>query len=191
LPAQAVRAILRQTLQVRPVIDDELVTAICATLRIRRDQFRLSWPRAPIRLLPGVEAAAGELTRLAPVVTLSNVSALEAVSLGPHFALPAFRSCDLGFAKPDPRAFETVATAYGTDIGRLVHIGDDWYCDALGAARAGANAIWLSHGRSIPLFPHDGSASRIAVVRDLPEAARYLAATCGQDDACISSRGAE
>lgn len=61
-----------------------------------------------------------------------------------------FPSCRIGYAKPDPKAFTTVADACGTTVTNVVHIGDDWECDILGARSVGATAIWISNGRPIP-----------------------------------------
>jgi FMN phosphatase YigB (HAD superfamily) len=32
----------------------------------------------------------------------------------------------------------------------MIHIGDDWDCDVVGATGIGATAIWISHGRPVP-----------------------------------------
>jgi hypothetical protein len=32
----------------------------------------------------------------------------------------------------------------------MIHIGDDWTCDVLGAVNASAQAVWISRSRPVP-----------------------------------------
>lgn len=43
----------------------------------------------------------------------------------------------VGAIKPDPRMFAAVETALGTAPGAILHVGDDWAADVVGARRAG------------------------------------------------------
>lgn len=58
----------------------------------------------------------------------------------------------VGIDKPDRRIFELAAERLGAQTSELVHVGDSWEADVLGAIRAGARAIWFGHsdGRSLP-----------------------------------------
>jgi putative hydrolase of the HAD superfamily len=46
----------------------------------------------------------------------------------------------VGAIKPDPRMFRAAETALGTPAAAILHIGDDWAADIIGAKRAG----WLA-----------------------------------------------
>ena len=58
----------------------------------------------------------------------------------------------VGIDKPDRRIFELAAEQLGDTTSELVHVGDSWEADVLGAVGAGARAIWFGHsdGRSLP-----------------------------------------
>jgi putative hydrolase of the HAD superfamily len=47
------------------------------------------------------------------------------------------------YAKPDPRAFHLACDTLGVDPGRTWYVGDSIRADALGAAGAGLNAVWV------------------------------------------------
>jgi putative hydrolase of the HAD superfamily len=50
----------------------------------------------------------------------------------------------LGIDKPDPRIFQHAAGLLGVSLDELVHVGDAWEADVLGARAAGAEAVWFS-----------------------------------------------
>jgi putative hydrolase of the HAD superfamily len=50
----------------------------------------------------------------------------------------------LGIDKPDSRIFEHAAQALGTPLPEVVHVGDAWEADVIGARNAGAYAIWFA-----------------------------------------------
>ena len=50
----------------------------------------------------------------------------------------------LGIDKPDRRIFEHAASQLGVPLNALVHVGDAWEADVLGARAAGAEAVWFS-----------------------------------------------
>jgi HAD superfamily hydrolase (TIGR01509 family) len=58
----------------------------------------------------------------------------------------------VGIDKPDRRIFELAAERLGAKTSELVHVGDSWEADVLGAVGAGARAIWFGHadGRILP-----------------------------------------
>lgn len=178
LPGREVRRIVRETLHVVPRITDSLIAEVCKALRIRRSDFPADHVPPQLRLHPDSLAAIQSLSRLAPVVTLSNVCVLDFDAaamgsiLGPYVT-GQHPSCNLGYAKPDRAAFQMVADRYGVPIGALLHIGDDWECDVLGALSAGARAMWVSRHRAVP--PSAAfHADHLTVISDLPAAAREL-----------------
>jgi HAD superfamily hydrolase (TIGR01509 family) len=71
----------------------------------------------------------------------------------------------VGSIKPDPRIFRAAETALATPPDAILHVGDDWAADVVGAKRAGWRAVYL---RSRPTdSPLPGSAADDAVEPDL------------------------
>jgi FMN phosphatase YigB (HAD superfamily) len=177
LPAHRAREIMRGRLHTRPAITADVVDEVCAALGIAADPAPFAGPPAPLTLFPGTLQALRELAALAPVVTLSNVTCVDAdtgrlaAQLAPYVA-GHFPSCRTGYAKPDANAFHAVARQYRTAPARMIHIGDDWTCDVLGAVNAGSRAVWISRGRPVP----DETVLRrgALVADDLAAAARLL-----------------
>jgi HAD superfamily hydrolase (TIGR01509 family) len=50
----------------------------------------------------------------------------------------------VGVDKPDRRIFEIAAQALGVELSQIVHVGDAWEADVLGARAAGAHAVWYA-----------------------------------------------
>jgi FMN phosphatase YigB (HAD superfamily) len=60
-------------------------------------------------------------------------------------------SADLGVAKPDPGIFQEASRRLGVPLDRLLHVGDRWELDVVGAAAAGCGAglyrgLWHRYG---------------------------------------------
>ncbi|MGH3769317.1 MAG: HAD family hydrolase [Pseudonocardiaceae bacterium] len=53
-------------------------------------------------------------------------------------------SSDVGLAKPRPEIFHTVASRSATTPARVVHVGNDWRTDVLGALGAGCRALFFN-----------------------------------------------
>lgn len=179
LEASKARLIVRRHLHTHPHITEAVVAQVCTALELPESAFPRNPRAAPVHLVPGAVAAARRLSQLATVVTLSNVTCLDAGTTELRAALSPwisdhFPSSRIGYAKPDAAAFEAVALACGSTTADMVHIGDDWQCDVLGAVAVGAKAVWISHHRPVPdvdlLRDHD-----ILVTTDLPAASRLVA----------------
>ncbi|MEO1056955.1 MAG: HAD family hydrolase, partial [Actinomycetota bacterium] len=56
-----------------------------------------------------------------------------------------------GFAKPDPRAFATIAAQLGVEATHMMHVGDDWD-DVHGANAAGMVSVYLNREGADPPF---------------------------------------
>ncbi|MBK7585327.1 MAG: HAD-IA family hydrolase [Myxococcales bacterium] len=58
----------------------------------------------------------------------------------------------LGFEKPEPRIFEWTADLLGVATSELIHVGDAWEADVVGALAVGARAIWFgpTDSRTLP-----------------------------------------
>jgi putative hydrolase of the HAD superfamily len=83
--------------------------------------------------------------------------------------LPSLRavvvSQRVGTIKPDPRIFRLAEEALGVSGSAILHVGDDWAADIVGAKRAGWRAAYLrdrQQGSPLPASRPDGS-----VVADL------------------------
>ena len=178
LPAAHTRRILRSSLHTHPALTDSLVHDVCEAIQVPVEAFPRDAPPAPFRLYPGTATALRQISAVATVVTLSNVTCVDADTDGMRSLLAPwvsdfFPSCRIGYTKPDSRAFQTVTDHFHTDPNGLIHVGDDWTCDIVGAVEAGAQAVWISHGRQVP----DKSLlvdRRVVVVDDLAAAAAHI-----------------
>lgn len=176
-PAVA-RHLVRRTLHTQPTITPAVVDDVCAALGISPAAFPREVRPQPLRLMPGALDAVQTMSRHATLVTLSNVTCLEADATCLHAQLHPwvsdhFQSCHTGYAKPDPAAFHRVAYTCGISTANMIHVGDDWTCDVEGARSAGVTAIWLSKGRRVPdheQLPGHG----VLVVGDLAAASRQI-----------------
>lgn len=72
----------------------------------------------------------------------------------------------VGVEKPDPRIFETALAMAGAPADRVIHVGDDFEADVLGARGAGIEAVLLDRDERHP-------AERNAI-RSLSELLRIL-----------------
>lgn len=178
LPPRQAREILRNHLHTQPIITDILMAEVANALHVPQTAFPRDPAPAPLTLFPGTVEALQELSATATVVTLSNVTCADADTEDLRARLAPwvddyFPSCRIGYAKPDPRAFRSVAERYGVPLTRMVHIGDDWACDVVGAAAAGPRAIWISGDRAVPdqEFVRDQA---VLVANDLATAVRHF-----------------
>jgi HAD superfamily hydrolase (TIGR01509 family) len=72
----------------------------------------------------------------------------------------------VGVIKPHPGIFAAAVAALGTpDPGTILHVGDDWAADVVGAKRAGWRAAWLASRPDDSPLP--GSARDDSVEADL------------------------
>ena len=176
-PADA-RRIVREKLYTQTAIDRRIVAELCDALWIPASMFPETFKASPLRLVPGAITALRSMSRHATLVTLSNVTCLEANpeqmrELLHPWVKDYFPSCRIGHAKPDPAAFRYVATACHTSPADMVHIGDDWVCDIVGARSAGTTAIWISKRRPVP-EPERLADCGVLVATDLAGAIRHL-----------------
>lgn len=56
----------------------------------------------------------------------------------------------IGFQKPDPRAFETLAASLGVDVAECLFVGDDPERDIRGARSVGMRALQVDHSADAP-----------------------------------------
>lgn len=101
-----------------------------------------------------------------PVFVVSNSSdmLLEAVARrgwSPYFQGVTF-SQDVGAEKPDRRVFGLALAGAGCRASEVIHVGDSWKADYLGAMNAGIHALWLNREGFEP-------PEACAMIRDLRE----------------------
>lgn len=69
-------------------------------------------------------------------------------------------SCEIGIAKPAPEIFAAAAAALGVMPAEILHVGDNWEADVLGARAAGFRAVQIARGQ-------EGSVDQISSLTDL------------------------
>ena len=67
----------------------------------------------------------------------------ERCGLGGYFQFVVFAQ-DHGIQKPDPRLFEIVIGHAECTKSQLLHVGDSFQNDVIGAKRAGVRSVWLN-----------------------------------------------
>uniref|UniRef100_UPI003F492CEE HAD family hydrolase n=1 Tax=Nonomuraea sp. CA-252377 TaxID=3240003 RepID=UPI003F492CEE len=109
--------------------------------------------RACPEVLPGAHLALREArARGAHVVLTSNTLATPAeitqqILDGHHLSDlldDAVYSSQIGFAKPRAEVFAAVAARAGVPLTAVVHVGNDWQTDVLGALHAGCAAVYFN-----------------------------------------------
>lgn len=182
LPRRTVSAIVREELETTPAVTGEVRARLAEALRITwTAELEAAVSSARFELFPGAAGAVAALARIAPTVTLSNSIAWHAhhhdtvrAACEGHLAA-AYTSYELGVAKPARAAFERVAAAHGASVEELVHIGDTWHADVLGALSAGARAVWIATRRDLPAYEPERS-GRVRAARDITEVPAVLRA---------------
>ena len=112
------------------------------------------YSRSFVAALPPAPAAGALLARLAGSYRLGILSNwplaatidryVEEAGWAPHLAAVVV-SQRVGTIKPHPVIFAAARTALGdTEPSEILHVGDDWAADVVGAKRAGWRAAWLS-----------------------------------------------
>ncbi len=97
-----------------------------------------------IELYPDVIPALDQLAPHFKLGLLSNGNSYpERCGLEGRFAFVVF-SQDVRVRKPDRRIFEIAAREAGCPLDELLHVGDSYENDVLGAYGAGAKTVWLN-----------------------------------------------
>jgi putative hydrolase of the HAD superfamily len=109
------------------------------------EAMRAGWNAILGEPLPGIDTVVRELAQRFPLYVFSNTNAAHVAHFTPrlrpllaHFRR-AFTSCDLGRRKPEPEAFERLASLIGAPLARLAFF-DDVEDNVAGARRAGLQA---------------------------------------------------
>lgn len=99
--------------------------------------------------IPGMFELVRELAaRQVPVAVISNSEGRLAELLAELGEATPFGvivdSGRLGIDKPDPRIFQHTADALGVPVTDIIHVGDAWEADVMGARNVGARAVWFA-----------------------------------------------
>lgn len=118
---------------------------------------------------PALEALAGRW----PIVALTNGNAdLHSIGLAGHFVATVCAR-EFGVGKPDARIFHEACRRLDAAPCEVLHVGDDWALDIVGAHGAGLRSAWVRrHGEAA--MPA-GAPRADCVVRDLNELVSTLA----------------
>lgn len=91
-----------------------------------------------------------ELSRRVPLAVISNFphsgpiyEGLEKTGIIKYFKFIIISS-DFGFTKPHPSIFHEAAKRLEVNPNEILHVGDDWVCDVLGASNAGFKPVFLT-----------------------------------------------
>jgi putative hydrolase of the HAD superfamily len=116
---------------------------------------------------PGVSAMLARLAQGRDLAILSNWPLAATIDryAEAHGWLPYFKgiivSQRIGTIKPQPAIFEAArAVLGGPDPGSILHVGDDWAADVVGASAMGWHTAWLMTrpaGSPLPDSERDGS----------------------------------
>jgi FMN phosphatase YigB (HAD superfamily) len=175
--AQRVVRILARLRGMSPPPEDECWDDEAAGRRSTDDEA--AWvvdvySRAFVDALPPAPVAGPLLERLAPRYRLAILSNwplaatidryAEAKGWTPHLRAIVV-SQRVGTIKPHPAIFEAARAALGDPApapGAILHVGDDWAADVVGAKRAGWRAAWLTarpDDSPLPGSARDGEAA--------------------------------
>ena len=171
LPARLVRVLARLRGMPAPAPGTRWDDAAAATLSDPReiDEAAAAYSAAFVRAIPPQPEVRSLLERLSGerrLAILSNwplTAAIEtyvdAAGWRPFLAAIVV-SERVGVIKPHPRIFLAAEEALGEPGASILHVGDDWAADVVGATRAGWHAAYLrgrQHGSPLPGSTRDES----------------------------------
>ncbi len=145
------------------------------------EQALAAYSRAFIELIPAPTEVGPLLERLAGRFTLGLLSNWPwAVTIDDFVDHAGWRpwlatvvvSHRVGTIKPDPRIFRVAEAGLGQSGRAILHVGDDWAADIVGAKGAGWRAAYLrdrQSGSPLPASPPDGSTTADLEVDSLAE----------------------
>lgn len=97
-------------------------------------------------VLPALERLAARF----PLLALSNGNADVALTGVGHCFVGRVGAREAGVAKPDPRIFAVACEALALPAEAVLHVGDSWQHDVLGARAAGLHSAWVRRGAALP-----------------------------------------
>ena len=104
--------------------------------------------RNKVKLYDGAENMLIELKKKYMIGTITNGNAsLEKIGIKNFFDFEV-KASDVGFMKPSPKIFEAAVKKSGCNPSEMVHIGDSYEKDIIGAKSINMNYIWLNHKKN-------------------------------------------
>ena len=104
--------------------------------------------RNKVKLYDGAENMLLELKKKYMIGTITNGNAsLEKIGIKNFFDFE-IKASDVGFMKPSPKIFEAAVKKSGCNPSEMVHIGDSYEKDIIGAKSINMNYIWLNHKKN-------------------------------------------
>jgi putative hydrolase of the HAD superfamily len=129
--------------------------------------------RNRVDLFDDAVPALATLSRRWPIVALTNGNAdLRRIGLERYFSATV-SARDFGVGKPDARIFHEACRLVGAAPHEVLHIGDDWALDIVGAHGAGLRSAWVRRADAAVALA-EGTAQPDCVVRDLSELVVWL-----------------
>ncbi len=133
--------------------------------------------RQRVMLFDGVAEAMDWLAARFSIVAVSNGNAqLSRVGIA-HWFVGAVSAADVGVPKPAEPIFKAALQLLGLPASQVLHVGDDWAADVLGADAAGFQTAWIAHDH--PAWPEGACAQlqqRVIKVASVPTLRQRLAA---------------
>ncbi len=127
--------------------------------------------RNRVELFADALPALSALARRWPIVALTNGNAdLASIGLAVHFT-DTVTAQSFGVAKPDSRIFHEACRLLAAPSREVLHIGDDWALDVVGAHRAGLRTAWVRRDDKTLATPE---ATPDCVVGDLEQLRLWL-----------------
>jgi FMN hydrolase / 5-amino-6-(5-phospho-D-ribitylamino)uracil phosphatase len=99
--------------------------------------------RHEIEFFEDVMPALQWLSARFPLVAVTNGNADLRLTAGGEFFRETFSASSVGVAKPGAEIFHAAARAIGVAPAEMLHVGDDFHLDVVGALDAGCQAAWL------------------------------------------------
>jgi putative hydrolase of the HAD superfamily len=156
------------------------LASIARALTLAGDDAALAAPafevflaaRNRVELFADTRPALARLSRQWPIVALTNGNAdLHSIGLADHFTA-TLSAREFGVGKPDSRIFHEACRQLGAKPREVLHVGDDWTLDVLGAHAAGLRSAWICRAHDV--IEPDGPVRADCVARDLGELAAWL-----------------
>jgi FMN hydrolase / 5-amino-6-(5-phospho-D-ribitylamino)uracil phosphatase len=100
--------------------------------------------RQRVELFPDALPALQRLAAKFPILGLTNGNAdWQGIGLAPYLGPGCLSAREFGVGKPHPSIFQEACRRLQVPPAELLHIGDDWALDVVGAQGAGAAAAWV------------------------------------------------
>jgi putative hydrolase of the HAD superfamily len=126
--------------------------------------------RNRVDLYEDVIDALGALSVRYPLLAVTNGNAdLQRTGVGAHFR-GIVSAREFGIGKPHPTIFAEACRRLGCEPAEVLHVGDDWALDIVGARAAGLHAAWLRRPDHVAAAePAPAEAEAVWVIRHLGE----------------------